>query len=236
VHSNSLAQEAQRRPWRLLSCPRSDDRGRMLRDDLRSRLRSRHRCASMGRQLDPGIARESFSRIPLVRSADLELMPGAPLPMHDTAPDRRQAALASGEERVLRPPVVDTRFPDSTQLSTAVRCAATSGSTDVVRDLVVLVAGELPAGRQRALPPHSAQEFAAARRAPAGVGDRRAPGPAGAQGSRAGLSRCDSIRSARHAKQCSVTDPSIGQLPDVRRGPSSTYSRQPRRRSETPET
>jgi hypothetical protein len=33
--------------------------------------------------------------------------------------------------------------------------------------------------------------------APAGGGDRRAPGPPGAQGSRAGLSRWDSIRSAR---------------------------------------
>jgi predicted enzyme related to lactoylglutathione lyase len=38
------------------------------------------------------------------------------------------------------------------------------------------------------------------------------------------------------AKQHSASDPSMGQLPYVLRAPSGTYSRQPRRRSETPET
>lgn len=51
------------------------------------------------------------------------------------------------------------------------------------------------------------------------------------------VSPVDKRLSARPgAEQHAATDPAIGQSPDVRRAPVSTYSRQPRRRLETPET
>jgi hypothetical protein len=128
------------------------------------------------------------------------------------------------------------RFPDSTELSTVVGCAATSGSADVELGLVGLMACDLPAGRQRAFPPHAAQHARCSPRAPAGVGGRRAPGRPGARapvpdhpGATQSGPRCRS-------EAVLGSDPAIGQMPDVPRAPSRTYSRQPRRRSETPET
>jgi hypothetical protein len=49
------------------------------------------------------------------------------------------------------------------------------------------------------------------------------------------LVRLNQVRAAG-AKQRSATDPGIGHLPDVRRARPGPYSRQPRRRSETPKT